>query len=348
MENDDTLQILPSIQFHKYLSSFLVDNFTYNVDLHINNYSRIKGSTQRQAELRIPLEFTSSIFDDYVSFSLGEEFYYNKQLFGNGDYLNDSYQYYSNYHKAKLFTDLTKKYKSFTHVIQPSLEYVRPGYESEKPLDRDTLISNQPVTEPTLKGLPFPITIPDEGYLFGLSQYIYDDKMKLKFFQRFSQYYFTDKEYKFSDIVNEMGYNWDKVQLYSNITYSTEYSYIKDSSSRISLSGSGYSVSLGHTFKQIWDGKSEDNPVYNITSNDVNFNFRYTYNQHIGFNGAITYNIDDELSEQWSFGGSYKEDCWSMDASMRRSIIPRPTGETIDDTFYIQFNFIPFITVGSN
>ena len=37
-----------------------------------------------------------------------------------------------------------------------------------------------------------------------------------------------------------------------------------------------------------------------------------------------------------------------MVASLRRSITPRPTGETIDDTFFVQFNFIPFITVGNN
>jgi len=228
-DNEDTLQILPSVQLHKYLTSFMIDNFTYSVDLHINNYYRTKGSTQKQAELNIPLEFTTSFFNDFVNISLGEELYYSKYLFGNGNYVNDDYQYYSNFHRAKLFTDLTKKYDSFTHVIQPSIEYFKPGLENEKPLTLDELIKNQPIDEPTLKDLPFAVGLPEEAYLLRISQYFYDDKMKLKFFQRISQKYYTDKEYKFSDITNEMGYNWDNWRLYNNITYSTEFSYLRES-----------------------------------------------------------------------------------------------------------------------
>jgi len=59
--------------------------------------------------LRIPLEFSTSFFDDFVNVSLGEEFYYSKSFFGNGDFVHDDFQYYSNTHKAKLFTDFDKK-----------------------------------------------------------------------------------------------------------------------------------------------------------------------------------------------------------------------------------------------
>ncbi len=345
-DNDDTLQILPSVQFHKYLTEF-VDNFTYSTDFQVNNYYRKTGSTQQQAELRIPLEYSTSFFNDFVNISLGEEFYYSKYLFGNGDYTNDNYQYYSNFHRAKVFTDLTKKYDSFTHVIQPSLEYFRPGYESEKPLTLDALIKNQPVEEPSLKDLPFAVGVPDEAYLFNLSHYFYDDKMKLKFYQRLSQRYYTDREYKLSDITNEMGYNWKKWKLYNNVTYSTELSYIKDSYSQISLYESEYNFSLGHSFKQLPTGDTSVDPTYTITANDVNLRFGYTYNERIGLTGALTYNVEEASSEQWILGGSYKVDCWSMAASVGQSITPRPTGEaTIDNIFYLQLNFIPFGGVG--
>jgi len=348
-DNADTLQILPSVQLHKYLTSFLIDNFTYSVDFHVNNYYRTKGSTQKQAELSIPLEFTTSFFDDFINISLGEEFYYSRHLFGNGDYVNDDYQYYSNFHRAKLFTDLTKKYDSFTHVIQPSVEYFKPGYENEKPVTLDELIKNQPVEEPTLKDLPFAVGLPEEAYLLSLSQYFYDDKMKLKFFQRISQRYYTDKEYKFSDITNEMGYNWDKWRLYSNINYSTEFSYLKESSSSISLVESGYNFTLGHTFKQAVSGDLIADPTYTITSNDINLNFGYTYNERIGFTGAVIYDMEEATSEQWMIGGNYKVDCWSMAASVRQSFIPRPTGEaTIENIFYLQLNFIPFGGIGTD
>ena len=346
-DNDDTLQILPSVQFHKYLTEFLVDNLTYSTDFHINNYYREKGSTQQQAELRIPLEYSTSFFNDFVNISLGEEFYYSKYLFGNGQYTNDDYQYYSNFHRAKVFTDLTKKYDSFTHVIQPSLEYFKPGFESENPVTLDELIKDQPVEEPTLSDLPFAAGLPEEAYLLNLSHYFYDDKMKLKFYQRLSQKYYTNREYKLSDITNEMGYNWKKWKLYNNITYSTELSYIKNSYSQISLRESEYNFSVGHSFKQVSSVDTLADITYAVTANDVNLRFGYSYNERIGFTGGLTYNVEEATSEQWILGGSYKVDCWSMSASVRQSITPRPTGEaTIDNSFYLQLNFIPFGGVG--
>ncbi len=335
VNNDDTVQILPSVQLHKYLNSLFVDNFTYSADIKLNNLYRKTGPTMTQADLRIPLEYTISLFDDYVSFSLREDFFYNKAYFGNGSYPHDSFQYFSNVHKAKIFSDLTKKYESFTHVMQPSLAYVKPGYESQRPVDFEYLTKEQQEL--------FTVGLPEENYIFSLGQYFYDESMKLKFYQRLSQIYNVDRKEHFGDLGNEMQYNWQKWQFYNNVIYSNEFKEIRESSSRITYIRPEYHFTVGHTFKQNLPDQTTIVPA-----NDVNFNFGYIYNRNIGFNGSITYNIDDELSEQWSIGGSYKEDCWSMVASMRRSITPRPTGETIDDTFYVQFNFIPFITVGSN
>jgi len=347
-DNDGTLQILPSVQFHKYLTSFLVDNFTYSTDFQIHNYSRKIGATQQQAELRIPLEYSTSFFNDFVNISLGEEFYYSKYLFGNGEYINDNYEYLSNFHRAKLFTDLTKKYDSFTHVIQPSVEYFKPGFENENPLTLDELIKNQPIEEPTLKGLPVAVGVPEEAYLVNLSHYFYNDKMKLKFFQRISQRYYTDREYELSDITNEMGYFWEKWKLYNNVIYSTEFSYLKASSSWLEFREPGYRFSLGHSFKQVVVTEELTDPTFVITGNDIKLDFGYTYNERIGFSGGLTYNMEEELSEQWMLGGSYKVDCWSLAASVRQDIIPRPTGEaTINNTFYLQMNFIPFGGIGT-
>jgi len=189
----------------------------------------------------------------------------------------------------------------------------------------------------------FSVAFPEENYVFSLGQYFYDENMKLKFYQRFSQNYYTDRKYNLADMGNEMQYNWHKWQLYNNLVYSNEFKELRESSSRISFTKSEYHFSLGHTFKQNFGDQ-----LAIIPANDVNFNFGYTYNQNIGISQSLAYDIDDEMSKQWSFGGYYKQDCWSMKASMRRSITPRPTGETIDDVFYIELNFIPFITVGSN
>jgi LPS-assembly protein len=334
VNNDDTMQQLPSISLHKYLHSFLIDNITYSTDLRFNNFTRKEGPTMQQVELKIPILYTASFLDNFLNISLGEDLFYNKSSFGNEVYMHDAFQYYSNLNKAEIFSDLTKKYKNFTHVVQPSLAYRQPGHESEKPVTFDNLTEDQQRL--------FAVGLPEQGYIFSLGQYFYDENMNLKFYQRFLQNYFTDREYKLADMTNEMQYNWKKWGFYNLVTYSNEFKEIRDSASRITLSESEYHLGLSYTFKQNLGDQS-----IVVPANDVNFNFGYTYNQNIGVNGSLTYNIDDALSKQWSFGGSYKVDCWSMAASMRRAITPRPTGETVDDTFYIQLNFIPFATVGT-
>ncbi len=333
--NDDTLQILPSVQLHKYLDHLLWNNFTYNIDFQVKNFDRKVGTTLSQAEMNIPLEFTTSFFDDFLNFSLGEDFYYSKFFFGNKSHTYDDFEYYSNISKVKFFTDLTKDYGSFIHVLQPSFGYVKPGNESESPVTFDKLTEDQ-------KEL-FSVGLPEEHYALSLSHYFYDKNMKLKFYQRFSQRYYIDRDYKFADIRNEMQYNWKKWQFYNDLVYAPEFNKVRESSSRISLYEDEYYARLEHTYKKVLT----DQPNM-LPANDVNFNFGYTYNNRVNVNGGLTYNIDESTSRQWRFGGSYKQDCWSMAASVRRDITPRPTGYTTDNSFYIQFNFIPFGGVGTS
>lgn len=332
--NDDTVQILPSAQFHKYLKHLIWDNLTYSTDFRINNFDRKEGATLNQAELKIPLEFTTSFFDDFLNMSLGEEFYYSKFFFGNGTYAHDDFEYYSNIHKVKFFTDLTKKYDGFVHVLQPALSYLKPGNEQQSPIEFSSLDDEQ-------KEL-FAIGLPEEQYNFSLSQYFYDENMNLRFYQRLIQKYYINRDYKFADTGNEMQYNWDKWSLYSNITYAHEFSKIRDSSTRILMNESDYSLSAGYTYKE----PLPDFPN-TISANDVDLRASYMYNKKITLNGGLTYNIDEETSKQWYFGGSYTRDCWSLVTSVRQDITPRPTGFTTDNTFYMQLNFIPFGSVGT-
>lgn len=338
VDDDETLQILPSIQLHKYLTHFIWDNLTYSADLRINNFYREKGTTLRQAELKVPLEFTTSFFDDFLNLSLGEELYYSKFFFGNESHLYDDFEYYSNIHKVKLFTDLTKKYDGFIHVLQPSLTYIRPGNEYQSPA-----LSSLDLNQTAL----FTVGLPEEHYDLSVSQYFYDETMKLKFYQRLTQTYYPDRSYELADMRNEMQYNWDRWSLYNNMIYSHEYGKIRESSSRISLSKQDYHIGVGHTYKQILPDVPSDIADDDINANDVYLIFGYTLNEQFALNGGFTYNVDDSSNNQWRFGGSYHRDCWSVDAAIRQQITPRPTGFTTDNSFYVQLNFIPFGSIGT-
>jgi LPS-assembly protein len=332
--NAETMQILPALQLHKYLNHFIWDNLTYSADLRLNNFDRKEGATLRQAEIKIPLEFTTSFFDDFLNLSLGEEFYYSKFFFGNGDYVHDDFEYYSNIHKIKFFTDLTKKYDGFVHVLQPSLEYIKPGSEHQSPVEFSSLSDEQQEL--------FTVGLPEEHYAFSLSQYFYDDNMKLLFYQRFAQRYYLDREYELADMSNEMQYNWNRWNLYNNTIYSHEYGKIRESSSYITLNDTEYHLNVGYTYKQVLPDEPDSS-----TANDMSLSFGYTVNEQVKLNGGFTYDVDNKSNNQWRFGGSYHRDCWNVAASIRQDITPRPTGYTTDNSFYVQLNFIPFGGVGS-
>ena len=335
IDDDKTVQILPSIQMHKYLDELFTRNLTYSTDFKINNFDRKKGATMKQAEMRIPLEYTTTFFDDFVNLSLGEEFYYSKFFFGNGDFVYDDYQYYSNIHKAKIFTDLTKNYDSFIHVLQPSLSYLKPGTENQSPIEFSQL-------DPEQKEL-FSIGLPEEQYNFALSQYFYDQNMKLKFYQRLTQKYYVDREYKFADLNNEMQYNFKTIQLYNIIGYSHEFKKVRFSSTSIAYRQADYRLTLGHSYKKVLPDDPTTRPA-----NDVSFDFGYTYNQKVAFSGGLTYNIDDSTSKQWKIGGSYHRDCWSIASSIRQDIQPSSAGSISQTTFYMQLDFTPFGSIGTD
>ena len=101
-------------------------------------------------------------------------------------------------------------------------------------------------------------------------------------------------------------------------------------------------MSVGHTYKEILPDLPNSS-----SANDMSLTFGYTLNEQYKLNGGFTYDVDDSSNNQWRFGGSYHRDCWSVAASIREEITPRPTGFTTDTSFYVQLNFIPFGGVGT-
>ena len=343
-DNDSTLQTLPSLQLHKYLKSLVFDNVTYSVDVQTKRLDREKGATLNQVEMRVPIEFTASLLDDYLNVTLGEELYYGRFFFSDDKTLpHDYFQYTSNVHTAKLSSDLTGKLDGLTHVIQPSVKYIKPGSENHSPVDFDTLIDD----EPQVKEL-FSVGLPEEQVVFTLGQYFYDEKMELRFFQRLSQSYYQDRAYEWGELKNEMGFYWDEWSLYSNIYYSPEYSDISQSSNSISYKSKDLRMSVGHSFKQYFTDKGSV-----TTTNDIDFDFKYVYNERVILNGALIYDIDDGTSKLWRVGGSYNRDCWSIDASVSADVRPRPstingvTDYTQEYGFFLQLNFIPFASINT-
>ncbi len=343
--NDETIQQLPALQLHKFLNSFLIDNLTYSIDMQTKHFDRKTGTTMNQVEFRVPVEFTASFLDDYLNISLGEYLYFGRFSFGQDSTLqHDYFQYYSNVHNAKIFSDLTAKLSNgYTHVIQPSVSYVKPGSENHKPVTFGQLVEEQP----QVKEL-FSVGLPEEQAVLSLNQYLYDENMNLIFFQRLTQDYYPNRDNTFADLKNEMEFDWGEWSFYNYIDYSFAFSKISEASSSINLKNKDYKLSIGHTYKQALSDTSST-----VTGNDISFDFSYNYNERFAINGGLIYNIEDKNSELWRLGGSYSRDCWSISASVSADVRPRPTAVpgvldySQEYSFYVQLNFVPFVSVNT-
>jgi len=341
INKNETLQILPSFALHKYLSNIILDNLTYSLDMHMDNYYRKQGINLKQISFSLPFEYSLSLLDDYISISFAEDIYYTKLFFDKGDFEYDKFRYMSNLHKIKLYSDLTKKYDGFIHVLQPALEYLKPGFESEEPVSIDEFNENQQKL--------FDVGLPQEHYQLSIGNYIYDDSMGLKFAQRLCQTYYRNKSitrpYYLGDLYNEMRYYISNWEFYNELKYSHYYSQIRESSSYISYHNDIYKLALRHTYRDILGDEDRDDLD---KANEISLDFDYIYDINWNFSGALTYNINESSSKQWRFGVSYKQDCWNISLEAKREIIPRPDGSDIQNSFYMMMNFVPFATLGAS
>ncbi|MCB4777331.1 MAG: LPS-assembly protein LptD [Sulfurovum sp.] len=345
--NDGTVQILPSLQVHKYLKSFFWDHLTYSVDVQTKRLDRKTGSTLNQVELNIPLEVNFALLDDFVNISLGESFSFGQFFFKNDNTLESPYLHRNtNTHLVKLFSDLTKKYTDFAHIVQPSIYYIKPEKESQRlasslsKMLKDTYSMDDNI-QSDIQELFF-IELPEERAIFSLNQYFYDKTMTLIFFQRLSQGYYPNKDYHFSNIQNEMRYYWNQWQFYNNISYSYQYKNISESSTSVSFDENYYHMSFGHIYKKYNELLNQS-----VVSNDLNINFTYDYNDHFSYSGKIIYSLKEVQNKLWDISASYKEDCWSVTVRAHTNILPQPIsiGKNLDRQEYgfsAQFNFAPF------
>jgi len=339
-DNGVTIQQLPNVEFHKYLKEVLWDDFTYGFHFGVNNLTRDDGATLKVAQAVVPIEYSKSFLDDYLSIALKEEIYAYDLVYGNETFINDQYQSLQAIHHVELFSDLTKRYDTFVHVIQPSLSYNKPAYYFKGDIDFAQLSEPQ-------KSLFTPLDT-EENIALKLSHYFYDLAGNLKFFQRIRQNYTTEATgEEWGDLSNEMGFGVGQWNFFSYIVYSFEFDKIGESINRIGWSGSGgHSFSLQHSYEKAYSYDENQATITNDKINDVLFSASYRYSDRLSLTGGITYNIDKDTKTQWTAGFLYRRDCWSLELGLRRDIIPSGNDSIQENAFTFQLNLIPIGGIG--
>ena len=82
-ENKDTLQELPSLQYHKFTDDIVLPNILYSIDLQSHRYDRKIGVRATQYEFTLPASVHVPLFDDSLTFSFYEYLYASRINYEN-------------------------------------------------------------------------------------------------------------------------------------------------------------------------------------------------------------------------------------------------------------------------
>lgn len=298
--NEDTMQELPTVHYHRFTTNLPIKNLIYSVDYKYKNNYRNKGLNAAQHELNLPLKFDIPLFNNFMNFSVSENLYYSKVNYSKlyGADIEDA-KYFSNYHKLSLTSDLTKPYENFLHNLQLESSWIVPSFEDKSGYFADFI----------------PFSAEKESLKLGVNQYFYDNNGHNFLSLRSSQnIYLKEEDKKYSDFLNEIVYNYSKnLKISESFSYSHKENEINKVQTTINYSDEDYSLNLYHTYKD-----DNYNPKINYLTSSFNVNIGDGYK----VDGALNYDIDKSLTRDWSIGLFRNKKCWDYKISYKESLMP--------------------------
>ena len=303
LDNSDTLQTLPSFQYHKFTKELPWDGFLYSIDYKFKNSYRKKGTRAIQHELSLPITYNKSFFDEFVNFSATENLYYSRVKYHElNSSVADHANYFRNYHRFSLSSDLTKSYKDFTHNIQLDASYIIPSIDNKNGYFADFI----------------PFNLEKKSIRLMFNEYLYNKEGFNFLTHRIKQnIYLENSDNKLDDLENELIYKFSK-DFYINNTliYSHQLNKLKKIQSGIYYNDNYNLLRLNHTYQDAPD------------SDDINYltaDFSRKIDRKYDVFAGIDYDFDQDFTKEWRLGWSMHKRCWDYKIRYSHNVTPSLT-----------------------
>ncbi|MCD8212976.1 MAG: LPS-assembly protein LptD [Campylobacter sp.] len=348
--NKDTLQELPSLQYHKFTDNIILPNILYSLDLQSHRYDRRIGVTATQYEFTLPVSLHIPLFDDAVMFSFYENLYashinYNDKITGANDYREDkTLSYVDHYHKFALHTDLAKAYDSFFHTVNFGMEYLLPGFNKGK-LDDEFIYSGQAHYIKDENGRYVP-SYEYENFLAQeeskeeisayATQYFYTSSGRKFLRHSISQgYYIDDGEY--GNLKNSIYlYPFKNLTIYNRLEYSHVKKEFQKLQSGLTYTHERFAANILHTMKK---NSNTQKDSYLTTSASVKLPAQYRAV------AGLQYDLERDYTKSWRIGILHQRKCWNYGLVYQKDIEPATTTSgssmTKKNGVYFTINFYP-------
>jgi LPS-assembly protein len=330
--NKDTLQKLPTLQYHYYQNTLLKDHLIYSLDIQSNNIQRQLGTTVVQTDINIPLTLQTNLLDEYLNISYKTNLYAQHSSFGGEAIKTPTIAYEDGYllrntHTFSASTQVTKGFEEFTHVVGFGLSYTMAGGES-----RDGYYEDYE----DYKDQFYKISPVQEAMQLDFIQYIYDSSASQVIFHRLSQNIsYEHNTTRYGELENELDYKITSyLSYYNNMFYNFDEKKLSKMINRATLNGAGVSLSVSHLYK----------PDTSYLTSSAS----YRYNKHYLFSGKYDYDIELDTKKNMEIGFMYTKRCWDFGiryAENNRPILTKAgTADSIYDK-YVYFTIVlkPFM-----
>ena len=348
VSNDETLQNIPTLHYHRYLETLLDQHLTYNVDIQSQNLYRKVGSKVIQTNLNVPVSLHTTLFDEYLDVSFKTNLYAQHSRFSGQEVNNPTIEYEDGYigkfdNVISASTQLTKAYTNLSHVISFGTSYHFDGAETTNGLYEDKNSTSE----------FYNINDVQEEIQFDFTQYIYDAAGKQILYHRMAQQVLFNADSSLGDLKNEVNYSLtDNIDIYNDAFYNHDENEFSKIYSRLSYHDEVLNISLSHLYKKIFKDARPENPsnTYTPYTNYATLNLSYAYDSHYTYHAAYDYDLELKIRKRAEIGFLYKKRCWDFGISYAENNRPELGIDGITNSYekYIYFTIAlkPFMQSG--
>ncbi len=309
LNNDDTMQTLPSIQYHRFVKDLPFENLSYSLDYKYKNNYRKEGLQASQHEIAIPLSLRFDFLDDYVSFFVTENLYYSFVRYKDTNETIENANHLSNYHVFKLNSDLIKKYPDSVHNMQIELSYIVPSFDHKKGYFADFI----------------PFNYERKSLRFVFNEYFYTlDGFDFLTHRLKQNLYLDHEKNEWDDLQNELIYRFrDDFWIQNTLFYAHHKHKISKLQTTLHYENDKYRVHMNHTYQS---------EAFGSESNFLTADLYAKLSSHYTLYGGMDYDFKNRFTKEWRVGWDMNKRCWNYTLRYKESITPSLTSAGAEST----------------
>jgi len=331
--NNDTIQELPTLQYHRFTNSILADNIFYSIDYQTTNYTSKEKLDSVTHQVNAPISIYFPFFNDMLHFKATENFYLANVDYNDGVGTSGGGNIVQNFHRFSLYSELAKPYDDFFHTIYFGADYTIPGNSKKSDGFKKML------DDTDLKELDSLVINTKENISLSLIEYFYDKNGRKLISHSLRQSIImgdlaTD-EYRYQDLSNDLQFYFNKdLTLKNLINYSHEFSRFSKFQTSLNWKIDDYTTKFIHTYQKDRDDKKDNYLTFSVDTH---------YIKNYNLFASMNYDIEDDYFKSWQVGWTMKKKCWDYRLAYREEIEPdsSTSGSTNKRGVYLTFNLYP-------